>query len=226
MTVENPPAEPWIEVTPGPYVLHGDIPVTRRTYVESEDGEPLTTVESALLDAGDGTALCRCGHSSNKPFCDGTHQKIGFDGTEKAPTTTYAERAKTLPGEGVTMRDDVTLCTHAGFCGLKDSSVWDMIDETADTEKRSLLMAMVSRCPSGRLTYSVPESDGDVEPDLRPGIHVAADGALEVTGGIPVVRNDGKAFETRHRMSLCRCGASKTKPLCNGNHVDIDFADS
>lgn len=218
--------EAWIEVTDGPYVLHGDLPVTRRSYVTSELGEPLTTTESEPLDAGDGTALCRCGHSSNKPFCDGSHNTADWDSTEKAPTTSYDSRAKTLEGTGVTMRDDVTLCTHAGFCGLKDTSVWDMISETEDTEKRSLLLAMVQRCPSGRLTARLPGADTDLEPDLRPGVHIADDGALEVTGGVRVQRSDGEVFETRNRMSLCRCGASRTKPLCNGSHADIGFSDS
>lgn len=218
--------EPWIEVTDGPYVLHGDLPVTRRSYVRTERGESLTTRESAPLDAGDGTALCRCGQSGNKPFCDNSHLEADWDNTETAPTDSYDDRARTVTGDGVTMRDDKTLCQHAGFCSTKDTSVWKMIKETEDTEKRSLLMAMVSRCPSGRLTHRLPGEDADLEPDLRPAVHVADDGSYEVTGGVRVQRNDGQPLETRNRMSLCRCGASSNKPFCDGSHSEIGFSDS
>ena len=48
-------------------------------------------------------------------------------------------------------------------------------------------------------------------------------GSLWITGGIPVKRSDGEPFETRPRMTLCRCGHSKMKPLCDGTHREIDF---
>ena len=49
----------------GPYVISGDV-----TIVDVE-GKKLSWTGSAV-------ALCRCGESTNKPFCDGTHNKAGF----------------------------------------------------------------------------------------------------------------------------------------------------
>ena len=44
------------------------------------------------------------------------------------------------------------------------------------------------------------------------------DGPLWVTGHIPVERADGQPMETRNRVTLCNCGKSKNKPLCDGSH--------
>ncbi len=57
----------------GPYKVTGPV-----TIVDAE-GNPFE------LPAGSAVALCRCGHSANKPFCDATHKKIGFVAVETAP---------------------------------------------------------------------------------------------------------------------------------------------
>jgi CDGSH-type Zn-finger protein len=43
------------------------------TYRVARDGDGVETIERAVF------FLCRCGHSSNKPFCDGTHKRVGFE---------------------------------------------------------------------------------------------------------------------------------------------------
>jgi CDGSH-type Zn-finger protein len=48
-------------------------------------------------------------------------------------------------------------------------------------------------------------------------------GALWITGGIHIERADGKPLETRNRVTLCRCGQSNTKPLCDGTHREQGF---
>jgi CDGSH-type Zn-finger protein len=187
----------------------------------SEHGEPLTWRTGAVDEQRAVYALCRCGSSSNKPYCDGTHTTVGFDGTETAPTDAYEGRRKSYPGTGIEVFDDRSICVHAGFCGNQVSNVWKMAAGTDDTQVRAQVMAMIERCPSGALTYEV---DGHpIEPDLPVEIAVTADGPLWVSGGIPVERSDGVPLEVRNRVTLCRCGASGSKPLCDGSHSTVGF---
>jgi CDGSH iron-sulfur domain-containing protein 3 len=61
---------PDVNITPsenGPYIVTG--PVT------------LTAPDGHVIEHPDPMSICRCGGSSNKPFCDGTHATIDFDGT-------------------------------------------------------------------------------------------------------------------------------------------------
>jgi CDGSH-type Zn-finger protein len=211
----------------GPYLVRGDVPLVRKIQVVSEYGEPLTWRKCDSLDTDDTYVLCRCGQSREKPFCDGTHRAVHFDGTDGADTGVTADRQRVYPGGThiVAKRDD-PLCTRAGFCANRVTNVKRMVLETADTAVRSQVMAMIERCPSGSLTYALEAGQPDIEPDLPQQVAVVTeissegpiDGPLWVTGGIPVERADGLPFETRNRVTLCACGRSRSKPLCDGAH--------
>lgn len=211
-----------VEITEnGPYLVSGSVPLRRREPIVSEHGEPLTWKTGDVINDGPAYALCRCGGSSNKPYCDGTHAKKGFDGAETASTTDYTDAAKSLGGEGIEIRDDRAICAHAGFCGNQVTNVWEMAEKTGDTRVRAQAMSMIERCPSGALSYAV---DGDaVEPDLPTAISLITNGPLFVTGDVTVTRSDGEVVEGRNRRTLCRCGQSSNKPLCDGSHADAGF---
>jgi 3-phenylpropionate/trans-cinnamate dioxygenase ferredoxin subunit len=55
----------------GPYRVKGPIELV------DQGGRPIETIGAQVF-------LCRCGGSTTKPFCDGTHSKIGFQGAIKA----------------------------------------------------------------------------------------------------------------------------------------------
>lgn len=197
----------------GPYVVT-DAPVSRRRIVASEQGESQAWETTADLDTPDTVFLCRCGGSSNKPFCDGTHATNGFV-ADDVTSGTYAERSKSIGG---TVRDDRSVCVHAGFCTNKVTNAWKLA-KLDDDAARAQVLAMVDLCPSGALTY-------EDEPALPAAVAVVDDGPLWVTGGVPITTADGATMEKRNRVTLCRCGQSASKPLCDGTHKEAGFTDS
>ena len=98
-----------------------------------------------------------------------------------------------------------------------------MIGQTGDTQVRAQVMAMIERCPSGALAYTLAPDGEILEPDLPKEIAVIPDGPLWISGSIPVERADGLTLEARNRVTLCRCGVSKNKPLCDGTYNEIGF---
>lgn len=218
------PPTPSITAAPdGPLIVDGGLPLYRRRAVHSEHGEPLAWETTEQVETRSRYALCRCGGSANKPFCDGTHVKIGFTSADTA-SGTYDERANVLGGTGIIVRDDRSICVHAGFCGTRVANVWGQVGSTDESTVRAQVIAMIEHCPSGALTYRFEGHDADTE-ELRPqAIAVTDDGPLWVTGGVAVSAG-GATLEARSRVTLCRCGASGNKPLCDGSHKEAGFRD-
>jgi CDGSH-type Zn-finger protein len=215
----------------GPYVVIGRIPLRRKRKVVSEHNDSLTWETGETIPTADTYALCRCGHSKSKPFCDGTHAVIGFDGTESADVRPYEELQHVHDGIGISAQRVGELCIHAAFCIGRTRPIAEMLADAADSDVRSNIMGRIDHCPSGSYSYALHRGGDTIEPDLPQAISVLEEedglaSALWVTGVIPVVRADGQPLETRNRMTLCRCGHSSNKPLCDGTHRKTeDFHD-
>jgi CDGSH-type Zn-finger protein len=208
----------------GPYLVTGGIPLLRMIIQIDSYGDPCIWREVERYPHLERYSLCRCGKSKNKPYCDGAHALQRFDGTETASSEPYLENVKNYFGPELKLTDKRELCVGAAFCvrgaGIKNLTVYS--DRPGFKE---IAIEEAANCPSGRLV--VWDKQGNpIEPDYEPSIVVTehedgSAGPLWIRGEVEIESVDGIIYEKRNRVTLCRCGESRNKPLCDGSHFNI-----
>ena len=196
--------------------------------VTSENGPYIVTNCKMLKSFQDGTvyktegtvALCRCGGSKNKPFCDGMHRTNGFTGDKAADRT--PDKRESYEGDGVVIHDNRGLCAHAGRCtdGLK--SVFRLRQEPFVDPKGATAAETIKSCPSGALSYSVDGVE-QRDQDREPIIFIAPNGPYAIMGGADLEDAQWGEGASREHFDLCRCGESTNKPFCSVAHWHHHF---
>lgn len=228
-TVESDPTI-WIEVLKnGPYRIHGAPPLHVQTIVQNREGQSWSFRDGQSFPTKDGVTLCRCGHSKNKPFCDGSHLRAGVDLTETATFEPLLAGATEIDGPTISLTDNEAYCAFARFCD-NGQRFWNEV-QIPGKEHVELATYMAHQCPSGRLMVWNNATREPVETALPASMSLLEDpaegcsGPLVLRGGIRVQSADGESYEIRNRQTLCRCGASSNKPFCDGSHASIKFQD-
>ena len=129
---------PRIEAKPnGPYLV--------------KDVEDLKGADGARAAAQAVVALCRCGGSATKPFCDGTHNRNGFSSAKLADPA--RDRRDTYSGRRIAIHDNRAICAHAGYCSGELATVFKYGAEPwidPDGATAQSVIATIRKCPSGR----------------------------------------------------------------------------
>lgn len=206
----------------GPYEVIGKIPLNQALIKANNDGDSTTWEYSKNYETQETYHLCRCGHSKNKPFCDGAHVENNFDGREFASKEPYIKQSKHYKGEKIDLFDQEELCIGARFCHPLGGT-WRLALRSAHGENENVAIQQACDCPGGRLT-AVHKDGTMIEKNLPQEISLIEDtvrkvkGPLWVKGGILVEDVDGEGYEVRNRVALCRCGESGNMPFCDASH--------
>ena len=215
----------------GPYLVTGGLPLAKEIIVfDPAEGCPTAWAPGEKYPDQDTYALCRCGQSKHKPFCDGTHEEVAFDGTETASRAKFRDEADGIVGKDIALLDLKDLCAHARFCH-QAGGIWEFVFFQTDEQTRARAEKIAGQCPAGRLVIWDKAIYAVVEPFFDPSISLIEDpekgvsGGIWLKGGVPLEAADGTAYETRNRVTLCRCGKSRNRPFCDGTHIDCGFTD-
>jgi CDGSH-type Zn-finger protein len=221
-----PTAVMKIKVTKdGPYQVSGGIPLSEQAYTTDDEGLSTGYEETRQFPHQETYELCRCGRSKTRPFCDRTHERIPFNGTEVASRGDFMDQIEPrTTGPELELVDIPILCASARFCD-RAGGAWDNTRASDDAAARQIVIDEVGYCPAGRLLVFDKKGQA-IEPAFEPSIVLIEDpiggvsGPIWVRGSITIEAADGTTYTPRNRVTLCRCAHSHNKPLCDGRHLD------
>ena len=216
-------------------------PLPRSIQLERNGPYLLTNVDQLVDGLGDSMptrpqmALCRCGQSASKPWCDGSHALADFRDSKDPNRVT--DRRDTYAGLSVTVFDNRGICQHSGYCTDRIPLAFRVGKDpfvAPSGARMDEIIRAVRSCPSGALSFAVDGIEGreavDWHNQRAAAVSLTNDGPYRVTGRIPLIdavgaqvgRNQGASLE---HYALCRCGHSQNKPFCSGMHWYIQFHD-
>lgn len=120
------------------------------------------------------------------------------------------------------------LCVHSAICFTELPKVFipyerPWVDMKAATTEE--IMDTVGRCPTQALSYYRNSEMEEAKKKDKPGaeISIMKNGPIIIRGHFKLKDIDGNEIVTENTAALCRCGRTKTPPICDGSHVDHKF---
>ena len=103
----------------GPYLVYGHPLLKQQFIVQNDEGSSWSYRDGVEYDMNDEpTALCRCGASANKPYCDGAHLNTNWDPSLTADNIPLLKDADVVDGPTLELTDNEKYCAFARFCGI------------------------------------------------------------------------------------------------------------
>ena len=201
------------------------IDVRENAFLRVANVTSLTGTDGAAIETKPVMALCRCGMSQNKPFCDGSHKRNEFDGS--SPEGGAKEKVLTYRGEEIDIHYSILLCSHAAECGRRLVSVFDQKKRPwiqPDNGSVEDIKAVVRACPSGALRYNLKGEEPQHLDGADATVKVDKNGPYRVSN-VPLADASFSGAASTQKYVLCRCGLSKNKPFCDGSHRDESWTD-
>lgn len=125
------------------------------------------------------------------------------------------------------------LCIHSGVCSKGLPEVFQPGTRPwvkADGSTNEKIIKQVLKCPSRALSFymNCPDSEKKKSGPMKAletghKVEVFTDGPIMMEGPITIIGSDGHREVIEDTCYFCRCGASKSKPFCDGSHKDIGF---